>query len=364
LNIKSILLANFRNLSNQQIYPQNGINIICGNNAQGKTNLLEAIWIATGGRSFRRAKDVNLINFEKKTAKIIINFDSKERTQELEINILHDKRKIFLNLVEKTPPSAIVGEFVAVVFSPAHLAIIKDGPNARRNFLNTAICQIKPIYAKILSGYKHILSQRNTLLKTASNSNNFLQTLEVWDQKLLEYGTEIRFERCKYLERLQNIIKKTYQKISKNNENLTFFYKKHDINKELTKKVLEQEFANEIKNGKQEDIIRKSTGKGPHRDDIEIKLNGRQISIFGSQGQQRTAVLARKIWEAKILEELTQEKPVILLDDVMSELDSFHQEFIFEFIKNNQVFITCCELNGLENLKKAKVLCVKNGKFN
>jgi DNA replication and repair protein RecF len=343
LEISLIKLKDFRNLSEQEIYPQQGINIIHGNNGQGKTNLLEAIWISTGGRSFRGVKDSDLIKFNEKTAESTIEFYARKRGHELKTIISAQKREIFLNSIAKVPISSAVGEFISVIFSPNHLSIINGGPGSRRNFLDTAICQIKPIYAKILLQYRHVLNQRNSLLRSLNNKKNLIETIDIWDGKLADCGATIRLERAKYSLSLQELLKKTYSESSLSGEKIEVFYRGPQFSDKTTDtETLKEGLLKELQRSQKKDISCGFTNKGPHRDELEIQLNHKAIRLFGSQGQQRSAILAIKMAEAEILREATGESPVILLDDVMSELDPSRQNFILDFLKHGQVFITCC----------------------
>jgi DNA replication and repair protein RecF len=298
-------VTNFRNLKNQEIKLNKKINIIYGNNAQGKTNLLESIWIQTGGRSFRSTKDINLIKFGEQHAESIVNFHSKDRTQQIKTELTHEKRRVYLNSIEKTPVSNIVGEFSAVVFSPIHLSLIKDGPNIRRNFIDAAICQTKPLYTKLLSQYKHIINQRNSLLKSIKYQSTIIDTLDIWDDKLSSFGANLRYERIKYLIDLQDIINKIYSNTPELKKNLELAYRKTSPK---DKESLKKELIEELKKSREEDLTRGFTSKGPHRDDIDIKLDKKPIRTFASQGEQRTAVLAIKIAEANILEKKNRRK--------------------------------------------------------
>ncbi|MDR1253501.1 MAG: DNA replication/repair protein RecF [Oscillospiraceae bacterium] len=359
MNITSIKFKNYRNLKEQEINSNSGVNIIYGNNAQGKTNIIEAIWISTGGRSFRGTKDQDLINFNEKNAETELKFHARGREQRIKTQIADGQRKVFLNSILKTPASNIVGEFTSVIFSPSHLSLIKEGPHARRNFLDAAICQIKPIYAKIILQYRHILNQRNSLLKSIQNDKSLISTLDAWDNKFIDRSLVIRTERTKYLSLLQKEVLNIYRGLTSGTEQLELFYK--GVAKDIDS--LKEDLVKELNRNRTEDIARGFTGKGPHRDDLEIRMNNKSVRSFGSQGQQRSVVLAMKIAEAEILEKSTGEKPVILLDDVMSELDTSRRNYILNFVKNGQVFITCCEPLSSIQLANSSVFEVRQGKI-
>ena len=342
--IKSLSFSNYRNLSDTEIFPSEGINVIYGDNAQGKTNLLECIWLFTGGRSFRGSKDNELIAFGEKNASAELCFYSKNREQTILINIGGGKRSAVLNDVPKNYLSQIVGVFCAVVFSPDHLTLIKNGPEERRNFIDAAICQMKPGYAVQLSRYKKILNERNALLKDIPRHRELEDMLEIWNERLSHEGALISLERRKYIGKLSEIAAVFYDGISGGKENLKVEYKTgfscdegNSVTeiKEALLKILEIRQA--------DDIYCVFTASGIHRDDLFIKINDREARNFGSQGQQRSAVLSLKLAEAAVLGEETGEKPVILLDDVLSELDEARQNYLLHKLQGLQVFITCCE---------------------
>ncbi|MDR1466976.1 MAG: DNA replication/repair protein RecF [Oscillospiraceae bacterium] len=362
MNAFSIELKNYRNLKKQTIHPEQGVNLIFGDNAQGKTNLLEAIWIGTGGRSFRGIKDSNLIAFCKDDSEVFLYFFSKKREQKIKTKLSKEKREMFLNSIPQNPLSKVVGVFCATVFSPNHLYLIKGGPTERRRFLDTAICQIKPLYAKLLLKYKHILFQRNALLKNIAQNKKSLDVLGVWDEKLIEHSTLIRRQRMQYIGVLQKTIEKIYPGILKNKERLSFVYN-FKATGGLEEDDIRGEVQKELNNNIDEDIFRGFTQKGPHRDDFEVLMNQKPIRFFGSQGQQRSTILSIKIAESFILGELTGERPVVLLDDVMSELDHSRQKHILNHIKNFQVFITCCDKNSIAGSidENTKLFAIKNG---
>ena len=359
--VKSVEFENYRNIENSILYPRQGINVICGNNAQGKTNLIEGLWLFTGGRSFRGAKESEMIRFGQKQAKISLSFYSMNREQTIELSIISGKRKAVLNDVPKAYISQIIGSFCAVVFSPDHLTLIKNGPEERRSFIDGALCQIKPVYASMLSRYKKILNERNSLLKDIPRHRELEDTLEIWDEKLVEDGSAIAVERFRYLKKLTPEAINFYDGISDGREELQLAYKMNcGGNAEMERKEIAAVMLKALKSRQNEDIYCGFTTIGIHRDDLSVKINGREARNFGSQGQQRSAVLALKLAEAAVLEKEKGEAPVILLDDVLSELDQSRQEFLLKKLNRNQVFITCCE-----DISKAEhIIRISSGKIN
>lgn len=362
MKILELQFKNYRNLKNNTFIPCEGVNIICGNNAQGKTNLLEAIWLFTGGKSFRGTKDADLITFKEKKAELVMSLFSEERNQTLKIFLDEKARQVSVNEVTKKYASELIGNFCAVAFSPIHLALIKEGPAARRKFLDTAICQIQPLYAKTIFKYLHTLNQRNHLLKEIKYNNSLYDTLEIWDEKLAMFAAILVSKRIKYTKILREFSRESYEKIAGNNEQLKIKYDTNSHIKGFTEPVsFVEQIKEKLKKAHKEDIAIGFTTVGPHRDDLNIMIDNKSAKLFSSQGQQRSAVLAMKLSEAAILNKICKKSPVILLDDVMSELDSHRQDYILNSISNEQIFITCCEPSTLEKLKKGIPFTIENG---
>lgn len=371
MNIKKFEFENFRNLDKSFIEPDSNVNIIFGDNAQGKTNLLEAIWIFTGGRSFRNTKDLDLINFKENFSKLEMQLFTEDRLQSLKIEISKPKRKVFVNDVLKKTPSDYVGKFCSVIFSPTHLSLIKGGPQYRRRFLDAAICQMNPTYAKNLTIYNHILDQRNRLLKSIKNNPNLEDTLFVWNEKLSQKAAITTGLRLQYVNLLKKYTRCIYNAFTKEKEKLSLNYFSNSISKDLIKKSEDGEVdIEEISNcvlkrlqaAKNEEIFLGYTTVGPHRDDFEIYINDKKAKLFASQGQQRSAVLSLKLAESEIIEKTCKTSPVILLDDVMSELDAKRQDFVLNSISNRQVFITCCDPTALSKMTDGKAFEINKGK--
>lgn len=339
--VTRLAYKSYRNLIDGSISPGEGINIICGGNAQGKTNLLEALWLFTGGHSFRGTKDSEIPRLNMETGRnadscsLAIDFYSRDRDQKAQLNIEKGRRSTIINGVEKKSGTALIGKICAVIFSPEHLQLIKGGPGGRRNFVDAAICQIRPGYAKTLSSYQRSVLQRNTLLKDITRHPDLMDTLDVWDMRLSKYGSILMEERGKYISRISSEISKIYAGISKHKEEISFCYKPSvDLGEQPLTECLLQSRSMDIRTG--------YSSRGPHRDDLNIDINGISARMFASQGQQRSAVLAMKLAEAQILFEETGEAPIILLDDVLSELDISRQDYLLNNLHDRQVFITCC----------------------
>lgn len=358
--VKTLELENFRNLENTVVTASENINVIYGDNAQGKTNIIECLWLFTGGRSFRGAKDSELIAFEQKFSKAKLTFNSCGRDQTIEINIKNGRRTAILNDVPKRYISQIIGQFCAVIFSPNHLTLIKNGPEERRNFIDSAICQIKPSYTSVLLRYKRILNERNALLKDIQKHKELIDTLDIWNERMAFEGSIIAFERFNYIKKLSGPAVGFYNGISDNKEKLELSCKNSflcDENADRTE--IKNAILTALHKKQNDDIYTGFTSSGVHRDDFTVKINGRDAKSFGSQGQQRSAVLAMKLAEACVLGEIRGEKPVILLDDVLSELDASRKDYLLNRLENLQVFITCCE----HSIKSENMFYVKNGKI-
>lgn len=360
MKINSISLENYRNIEKLSLDFDN-VNIIYGENAQGKTNLLEAVYLFTGAKSFRGVKDKELIKFDCEQSRLKIDFTNKNREQTAEI-FIKERRSALLNGVKKKSPVLLGEELKAVIFSPVHLSMIKDGPGERRKFIDNALSQIKLGYRKVLKEYNRVLIHRNTILKDMAFDESLKNMLYVWDAGFAKYGAKVIYQRQKYIEALTPYVKEIFSGLSNGREEIDIKFKGDFVYENLTVKEIEEKLLIVLDNYRSADILNRVTTLGPHRDDLEILINGRSARKYGSQGQQRSCVLALKLAEASLLREKTQDEPVALLDDVMSELDEGRQDYILNHIKDWQVFITCCDANTILRLKQGKTFHIENGK--
>ncbi len=360
MKINKIQLENYRNIDYLSL-EFDDVNIIWGENAQGKTNLLEAIYLFSGAKSFRGAKDKELVKFNCEKSSIKIEFENNSRLQNADL-IIDTKRHATLNGIKKKSPTLLGEEIKAVIFSPVHLSMIKDGPAIRRSFIDGALCQLKSNYRNLLRDYNKALVQRNTLLKDMARNPSLESMLYVWDKSLVKAGAKIIYQRLKYIEALTPYVKDIFEGISGGKEQIELKYMGAD---EFVADIndIEHKLSMAYINNKSADIINRITTVGPHRDDIEIFINGKSARTYGSQGQQRSCVLAIKLAEASLLKEMTNNQPIALLDDVMSELDEKRQDYILNHIKEWQVFITCCDANTILRLKQGKTFHIENGKL-
>ena len=361
MKINNIEIQNFRNIEYLKT-DFDDVNIIYGENAQGKTNLLEAVYLFTGSKSFRGVKDSQLIRFGDEFSKLKADFFSNKRQQNAEI-LIKNKRSATQNGVKKSTPALLGEDIKAVIFSPVHLSMVKDGPIERRKFIDNALCQLNANYRNALKEYNRCLMQRNIVLKDMQQFGGLDEMLLVWSLNFAKAGAKIIFQRQKYIEALIPYAKEIYKGLSSGTEEIDLFLKGSFPYDWLSVSDIEEKLLTELEAKKSEDILNKNTSVGPHRDDMEIFINGREAKIFGSQGQQRSCVIAIKLAESSLLHEKTEIMPVALLDDVMSELDEKRQDYILNHIKNWQVFITCCDKNTILRLKEGKTLHLENGRI-
>ncbi len=360
MNVEYLQIKNFRNIEKCAIEPCENVNIIYGQNAQGKTNLLESIWLFTGCRSFRGSKDSELINFNSAKAVLDMDFYAFDRKQSAHLEI-GDGRKFMLGGVKKTS-GQIMGNFLSVVFSPVHLSLVKDGPYERRRFLDIAISQLKPKYGVTLAQYNKALQQRNILLKDIVYHSELYDTLDIWEDRIAFYASEIVRQRLGYINKLSGYTHEIYHGLSSGKERLQIEYNQQTVIAGDTKQELYESIKNQLYLSRKNDLASGFTSVGPHRDDLSIKIDGLVTRSYGSQGQQRSAALALKLGEAAVIRGFSSEQPVALLDDVMSELDETRQNYILNHIKDWQVFITCCDPANMRHLKSGKTFEMNGGR--
>lgn len=354
--IKNLELLNYRNYEKLNIEFNKSINLILGRNAQGKTNLIESLYLSAFGKSFRTNKDTELINFGKENAKVKVNCIKEDDEVDLEIIFRKDlKKSAKLNGVKLKKSSEILDNIYIVIFSPEDLKIVKDEPEKRRRFIDRELCQLKPVYYSNLINYKKILAQRNAYLKERDIDRN---VLDVWDVQLAKFGQEIIKQRREFIEKICKISAGIHNSITNGKENLHIIY---DPN------VKEQEdFYEILKRNIENDIRQRTTTKGPHKDDLIFEIDGINVRSFGSQGQQRTAALSLKMAEINLIKEETAEDAILLLDDVMSELDEERQEYLLKSLSGCQMFITTTELSEilLKKFTGGTIFYVENGQVN
>jgi recF protein len=365
VKVSLLTIHRFRNMAQLVLAPGDGANIILGDNAQGKTNILEAIWLFSGAKSFRGAKDGDYIPFGGQNASLTLDFISNGREQTASIVLEGKKKRVSLNGINRESRAALAGVFCTVIFSPDHLSLIKQGPEHRRRMMDAFLSQVSPKYANVLDSYYRILQQRNTLLKDVGKHAHLLDTLDVWDKSLVEYGSYITTVRAGYVAKLAQKTRAIYAGISGEVERLEIDYCNAANGgwEKLARPHCREAMHQRLKECRREDIKAGMTTVGPHRDDIEILLNGRSARSFGSQGQQRSCVLALKLAECELLEEISGEAPVVLLDDVTSELDQHRRNYLLSHLQGKQVFITCCDDLAFAETEKGRVFRICAGKI-
>ena len=355
--VKSLSVTNFRNYKKQEIAFCEDTNVIFGDNAQGKTNLLEAIYLFSHGKSHRTKSDTELIRFGEDFSRIAIEFADKDRDYRAVMQLSGaGKKSVKINNVPITKLSMLMRYLNVVMFSPEDLEIIKGAPQIRRRFLDEAISQLYPVYLKTLISYHKNLAQKNSLLKKLKFSGKTEdETLSVWNEQIAEDGSRIMEFRKKFIEEITGFAKEIHHNIT--GETLDLVYAPsvecESISKEAFFAKLEAAAVREIENG--------SSLYGIQRDDLRLFINDKEVRIFASQGQQRTVILSLKMAQMENINDVRGEYPVLLLDDIMSELDISRRKFLTEKIKGKQVVITCTDIEDAENAEKTKTFRVENG---
>ena len=339
--IKSIELANYRNYDSLQLSFDKGVNILYGDNAQGKTNVLEAIYISATTKSHKGSKDKEIIKFEQEESHIRSIIERHELEYRIDMHLRQYKTKgIAINGQKIKKASELIGLLNVVFFSPEDLSIIKNGPSERRRFIDMELCQLDKTYLYNLNQYNKILNNRNKLLKDIYFNPGLKDTLDIWDEQLVMYGSQIIKRRAAFIEELNGIIYDIHRKLSGEREELFIAYEP-DIEAEF--------FEAKVRANRERDLKLPQTSAGPHKDDCIFKIGDCDIRKFGSQGQQRTAALSLKLSEIELVKRVTKDTPVLLLDDVLSELDSNRQNHLLNSIGDIQTIITCTGLDDFIN---------------
>jgi DNA replication and repair protein RecF len=361
--IKALELRNFRNYESLQLLdlsPQ--VNILVGQNAQGKTNVIESILLLSVGKSHRTNRDAELIRFDADSALLQGVIERGDRASRLDLRLLGKGKKGRINGVEKRKMSDFVGHLNVVLFAPEDLQLIKGGPQQRRRFLDVEIGQVSPQYLYNLTQYQKVLLQRNNLLKDIAKKQSSDELLAIWDEQLAVYGAKVIRKRYEFVDKLESFARDIHSRISGGREELTFRYLcSFDI---ANGADAAECLAAELQRKKKQDILRGSTSVGPHRDDLEVLINELAVHTFGSQGQQRTASLSMKLAEIELIRAEVGEYPVLLLDDVLSELDQERQMHLVQSMGERvQTLITTTTTYGLEQFmqEQAHVYRVESG---
>ncbi len=337
--IESIQCKDFRNYENLDITFDEGCNIIYGQNAQGKTNILEALYISGTTKSHKGSREKDMIRFGENEAHIKTTVRRDDHSDQIDIHLKKNSKKgIAINRVPIKKAAELFGYLPIIFFSPEDLGIIKNGPSERRRFIDSELCQIDRIYLYELTNYNRVLTQRNKLLKDIGFNPSLRETLPVWDEQLIEHGKKIIARRRDFITEIAPIVRGIHTSISGGTEDLGIKYEPD---------VEDMFFADELIANRDRDLRFGQTSCGPHRDDVFFSIKDIDIRKFGSQGQQRTCALSLKLSEISVMERSLGQKPVLLLDDVMSELDSSRQNFLLDSLQDTQTIITCTGMDDL-----------------
>lgn len=350
--IKKIKIKNFRNYESEEINLEKNINIFYGQNAQGKTNIIESIFLCSLGKSFRAKKDKEMIKLNEQNAVVEVEYEKSDRDGKIKIEI-GNKKNIYLNGIKIKKLSELLGNLNIVIFTPDDINILKGGPQNRRRFLDIMISQLRPNYMHILNLYIKTMEQRNNYLRQIKEEHKDENLLEIWDEKLAEYAIKIYEYRKEFIEKIIKKLDTIHKNITNGEEQIELEYVTECDSKEKYLKLLKER--------RKLDIIKGFTTKGVHRDDFMIYINKKDIKIFGSQGQNRTAMLSLKLAELQVIYDEIGEYPILLLDDFMSELDKTRRKNFLENIEGTQVIITGTEKLDIENLEYLEYN-VSNGK--
>lgn len=339
--IKSLELADYRNYEELVIHFDRGTNILIGDNAQGKTNILEAIYVAATTKSHKGSKDAEMIHFEREEGHIRLILEKNGVSTRIDMHLRKNKSKGIAVDGNKLKKAAdLLGLCNVVLFSPEDLSIIKDGPSERRRFVDMELCQLDSFYLYNLNNYNKIVNQRNKLLKDMIMNSSLQETLSIWDMQLVSFGSKMIERRILFVEQLNEIIYEIHRKLTGGREEIRIVYEPN---------VSMEDFERKLKTSQMRDIKAKITSVGPHRDDFCFMVDGIDIRKYGSQGQQRTAALSLKLAEIELVKKITGDTPILLLDDVLSELDCKRQNQLLGSIGEIQTIITCTGMEEFVN---------------
>lgn len=356
MKLEKVQYRNFRNIEEAEICFSPGVNLLYGDNAEGKTNAIEGIYLCAQGRSHRTAKERDYIRYGEEFAKVDLDYRDANRQSRLEIRYLKNGRKFCKkNGLSLKKMSEFIGNFRAVIFCPEYLSVVRDGPGERRAFMDSAISQLDPVYLSALQRFSGALLQRNRLIGEYSfRPEAFEQTGELWAEQIAESSEILSFKRAEYVEKIGKEVELLFADMTCGREKPAFLYKKP---------MKKEEYLRLFAENKERELRAGCTLFGVHKDDIEITLNDRSARVFASQGQQRSLAVAMKLAEGAVSRDTTGEYPVFLLDDVLSELDSTRKSYILSGLQEKQVIITCCDEKDAEKVPEGRVIRVEKGKY-
>jgi len=361
MHINYVEVRNFRNYSYEKFLLNKNINILLGNNAQGKTNLVESIYFSCIGKSFKTNNEKEMIKYNSQACRFIVNFEKNNGNNEIMIEFKNNQKFVKLNEINITKMSGLLGNLACVFFSPNELKLVKEAPEDRRKFMDIDLSQLSKQYYLSLVKYNKVLKERNKLLKSTENEKIILETLPIWDYQFVISASEVIIRRLQFVHELSNLSNIEHKNLSDNKENLTIHYASCDNFENKTKEEIEEVLLKKLLESREKELKLKYTNIGPHRDDLKIYINNMEVKSFGSQGQQRSALLSMKLAELEIFKEKFDEYPILLLDDVFSELDENRKVRLFERVKNIQTIITTTKFDFVE--KEANIIKIENGKI-
>lgn len=362
MKVERLELQNFRSYQKVALDFDREVTVFSGENAKGKTNLLEAIFLCCTARSHRTPRDRELIHFGSESAQIVTAISRLNGKSQIKLQLSEKgRKKAWVGGAELPRIGELLGVLNGVMFSPEDLRLVKDGPDVRRRFLDISLSQISPLYFNALSNYQRALRQRNMLLRQLVEKRDVGQgDLDLWDLQLSRYGAQVAFRRAEWVARLCEAAQRIYYDISGGREHLMLLYQtKLDLNGTI--EALQDELYTRIQKARSEDLRRATTTVGPHRDELELKIGETAVRTFGSQGQQRTSALSLKLAELRLMEEETGEAPILLLDDVMSELDDERQRLLLKHTSGVQTFIACTNYRQLPPMEQREMAVFEVG---
>ena len=355
--VETLALRNFRNYESLDIIFSDKINILYGDNAQGKTNILESIYLSATTRSHKRAKEKDIIRFGEEESHIRLNIKKRDVGHRIDVHLKKIGNKgIAIDGIPIKKSTELFGLINIIIFSPEDLSVVKSSPGERRRFMDMEICQLSRIYYSNLSKYNKVLDQRNNTLKQIAYRNGVEDVLDVWDDQLVDVGSSIIKERQNFINMLNEVIKEIHKNLTSEGEEIELKYEPN---------VESDNFADVLKEKRNIDIKNTTTMSVPHRDDFGIFINNVDVRKYGSQGQQRTAALSLKLAEIELVKKIINDNPILLLDDVMSELDSKRREALLNSIKDIQTIITCTGYDDFikQRINVDKIYKISNGKI-
>ena len=353
--IESVALTNFRNYESLELEFSDKTNILYGDNAQGKTNVLEASYVGATTRSHRMARDKDMIRFGEEEAHIRMQVNKRNVGHRIDMHLRKNKSKsVMIDGLPIRRSSELFGLINIIFFSPEDLSIIKEGPGERRRFMDMELCQLSRIYYSNLAGYNKVLNQRNNLLRDIGAKKGLIDTLDVWDDQLVRYGQRIITERDSFIRMLREVVIRVHEKITGGRETIDIQYEPN---------VPADDFPDTLRKKRDTDLRYMATMTGPQRDDIGIYIDGNDVRLYGSQGQQRTAALTLKLAEIELVREMISDTPILLLDDVMSELDGKRREALLGSIEGIQTILTCTGYDDFirEHMDQDRIFRVTKG---